>query len=487
MTARPSLLAAGLLVLGLTWPLAAQASDPDARPSYPTGEPVRERVLAVDDQASWTLRKGEAAVPLTVVPTPGRTLVSLSGGWLQLGPDLEFLPTGLALLASGQPTGTPWAQAADSAVVFVTGSPGDLAVLYPETAVVIRRRLDLAELSHFALTDQGFLFVQGRRTAGLADWGRTVRESQPLPFFPADLTSAADGTAWAADSLQARPWRQEEGFWKPLDFPKAPGRLTTLAPFPDSTGYFAGGPGWVGAFSSDGTAYWIRDRDRSGQTLPRDLKLRTGTGRLYLWSAQARKVWCWAWDKDGPAGTVGAPSSDRLADLVRGEINRLEALGSVPEAQAAAQYGFELAQSILKTQPFHQSWTRASAEFQARRQALRTRVVGAGVFVVDWAAPYGFPLASWKWEPDAEYSEVPAWRVSMAPYWEGRAYEAEEFGLAPRGDLAPWPGATDYRQGSLKLPSWMSLLFFPDGSDTPVHWTRVPLPSPPAPYDLPVE
>ena len=475
------------VVLLLALASLAAAADPDSLVSYPVVPPMRERVLVVDDQASWTLRRGESAVPLVVVPTPGRTVVGLAGGWLLLGPDLEFLPASFDLLASGQPAGSPWAQASGNSVVFLSGSPGDLAVLNPETAVVIRQRMDVTDLSHFAVTDQGFLFVQGRRASGASSWGKTIREIQPLPFFPADLTSAAEGTAWAADSLQSRAWRQEEGFWKPLEMPKAPGRMSTLAPFPDSTGYFAGGPGWVGAFSSDGTPFWIRDKDFTNQPLPRDLKLRSGAGRLYLWSAQARKVWCWGWNQEGPAGTVGAPSVDRLADDVRAEITRLEALGSVPEAQSVAQYGLELAQAVLKVQPFSQAWGKAANEFAAKRLALRDRVVGAGVFVISWTSPYGLPLASWSWEPDAAWLDVEKWRVTMKPYWEGRAFEPDDFRLAPSAELTPWPNAGDYYQGSLRLPSWMSLEFRPEGTEAAVHWTRVLLPSRPIPYDLPVE
>lgn len=465
----------------------AGATDPDAEARFPLTPPLKERVLFVDAQASWTLRSGESAVPLAVVPTPGRTVVSLAGGWLLLGPDLEFLPQSIDLLASGQLMGTPWAQPAGDAVVFVTGSPGDLAVLYPDTALVIRRKADVPDLSHFAVTDQGFLFVQGRRASGAGHWGKVIREVQPLPFFPADLSSASDGTAWAADSLQARPWRQEEGFWKPLDFPSAPGRLTTLAPFPDSTGYFAGGPGWVGAFSSDGTPFWVRDKDLSGQALPRDLKLRSGTGRLYLWSAQARKVWAWGWNPEGPSGPVLGPAPDRMADLVRAEIQRLEGLGSVSEAQSVAQYGVELAQAMLRSQPFSTLWSRAADEFDGLRRTLREKVIGAGVFVVRWEAPFGEPLASWSWEPDAAWLDVEAWRVAMKPYWEGRPFEPDDFRIALTAERTPWPGAEAYRQGDLQLPSWMSLEFRPDGSDVPVHWTRVPLPAAPVPYDLPVE
>lgn len=468
------------VAFGLAWPLAAQAGDPDVVSRYPTSEPVRERVWNVDDQAPWTLRQGDAAVPLMVVPTPGRTLVAQAGGWTVLGPDLEFSSTGLSFLASNGPHGTPWAQAAEAGVVFVTGSPGDLAVLYPDTGVVIRRSLDLSDLSFFAVTAQGFTFVQGRRASAAADWNRSVREVQPLPFFPSDVVAAEEGTAWASDSLQARPWRQDEGFWKPLDFPHAPGRLTSLAPFPDSTGYFASGAGWVGAFSSDGTAYWVRDKDRAGRSLPRDLKVRTGTGRLYLWSAQARRVWCWGWDSEGPSGTVGAPSEEFVAQGVLDEITRLEALGSVPEAQSAALYGTEWAAQSQSSQALR-------SDFESQRLRLRTRVIGAGVFVIDWASPYDAPLASWSWQPDAEWSDVKAWRVSMLPFWEGRLFEGDDFALAFTGELAPWPNVSSWRQGDLRLPSWMSLEFRPDGTDSPVHWTRVPLPSPPVPYDLPVE
>lgn len=476
-----------MLLLALALPAWAQASDPEAQASYPVVPPVRERVLAVDDHAAWTLRKGEAAVPLTVVPTPGRTVVGLAGGWLLLGPDLDLLPSSFDLLGSGQPAGSPWAQASGSAVVYVTGSPGSLAVLYPDTAVTVRQPLDVTDLSHFAVTDQGFLYVQSRRASGAARWGKPVREVQPLPFFPSDLTAAADGTAWAADSLQARPWRQEEGFWKPLEIPKSPGRLTTLAPFPDSTGYFAGGPGWVGSFSSDGTAFWVRDKDLTGRPLPRDLKLRSGAGRLYLWSALARKVWCWGWNAEGPVGTVGALSVDKLPDLIKGEIARLEGLGSVPEAQAVAQYGVDIAQAALKAQPFSPPWALANEDFVSLRQALKERVVGAGVFDLSWEAPFGRPLATWTWEPDAAWSDVEAWRVAVKPYWEGLAFEPDEFRIAPTAEKAPWPGVSGYFGGDLRLPSWMNLEFRPEGTDAAVHWTRVALPSPPEPYDLPVE
>lgn len=476
-----------LVVLFLALPPLASAADPDAVPSFPSAPPSRERVWAVDIHSAWTLRSGEAAVPLSVVSTPGRAVVALTGGWIVLGPDLEVLPSSFHFLASNQPGGSPWAQAAGDAVISVTGSPGDLVALFPETAVTIRRTAEVEELSHFAITEQGFLFVQGRRSSGASQWAASIRELQPLPFFPAEVASAADGTAWAADSLQARPWRQENGFWKPLDVPQAPGRLATLAPFPDSTGYFAGGPGWVGSFSSDGKSFWIRDKDLSGQPLPRDLKIRTGIGRLYLWSAQARRVWCWNWNAEGPAGLVGAPNFDRLPDMVTGEIDRLEALGSVPEAQSLAQYGLELAQAMLLRQPFSPLWSHAADSFATRRQTLKERVIGAGVFVIRWSQPEGHPVAEWTWEPDAAWGDVATWQVSMRPYWEGRAYEPYEFALKPSPEPGVWPGAEVCRQGPLRLPSWMSLEFRPDGTDAPVHWTRVPLPAPPIPYEFPVE
>ena len=476
-----------LLLLCLALPPLATAADPDARVAYPVVAPVRERVFGVDDQSAWTLRRGEDAVPLAVVPTSGRTIVALAGGWLILGPDLDLLPSSFDLLGSGQPAGTPWAQAAEGAVVSVTGTPGSLAVLYPETAVWYRQPLDIADLSFFTVTDQGFLYVQGRRTSGAARWGKEVREGQPLPFFASDVTAAADGTAWAADSLQARPWRLEDGFWRPLDLPKSPGRLTTLAPFPDSSGYFAGGPGWVGSFSADGTAFWIRDKDFTGQPLPLDVKVRSGTGRLYLWSAQARKLWCWGWNADGPVGTVGAWTPDRLPDLIRAEIVRLQALGSVPEAQAVAQYGYDLAQAALKLEPFSPPWSLAAQDFAAQRQALKERVVGAGVFTLNWESPFGRPLATWTWEPDAEWTDVAAWRVAVKPYWEGRAFEPDDFRIALSATRSPWPGTSRYFGGPLRLPSWMNLEFRPEGTDQPVHWTRVLLPTPPEPYDLPVE
>lgn len=475
------------ILLFFALPPLVTAADPDARIEYPIVPPVRERVFVVDDHAGWTMRRGEAAVPLAVVPTPGRTIVALTGGWLILGPDLDVMPSSIDLLASSQPVGSPWAQASGTAVLYVTGSPGSLVVLYPETAVSFHQGLEVTDLSHFAVTDLGFLYVQGRRASGAARWGKEVREGQPLPFFPSDLTAASDGTAWAADSLQARPWRQEDGYWRPLELPKAPGRLTTLAPFPDSTGYFAGGPGWVGSFSSDGSPFWIRDKDLTGQPLPRDLKLRSGPGRLYLWSALSRKVWCWGWNAEGPVGTVGALTAETLPEVIRSEINRLEDLGSVPEAEAVAQYGVELAQGNLKLQPFSPLWALASQDFSARYQALKERVVGAGVFSLRWEAPFGRPLATWTWEPDAAWTDVETWRIAAKPFWEGRAFETQEFRLALSADRAPWPGATSYLGDSLNLPSWMNLELRAGDAPAPVHWTRVLLPSPVEPYDLPVE
>jgi hypothetical protein len=476
-----------LLTLALAGlPFGALAADAD-QPAYPVIPPVRERVFSADEHAGWTLRRGDAAVPLSVVSTPGRTIVALAGGFVVLGADLEVLPSSIDLLASDGPQGTPWTQAAGDAVLFVTGAPGDLAVLYPDAAVIMKTPLGLDDLSQFTLTDTGLLFVQSRRTSAAASWDAKVREGQPLPFFPADVTSAADGTPWAADSLQARPWRLEDGFWKPLDVPKTPGRLLSIAPFPDSSGYFASGAGWVGAFSSDGTVFWIRNKDGAGQPLPRDLKLRSGAGRLYLWSALARKVWCWGWDSGGPAGSSGGLSDDDLAAAVRGEIARLTAQGAVPEAASVAQYGVELAQAALKTQPLSTKWQTLRAEFTETRRALREQVVGAGVLTVTWDAPFGKPLASWSWEPDASLADVKAWRASSRPFWEGRPYEGDDFRLAPSADRTPWPGIDDYRQGVLRLPSWMNVELRPDGTDTPVHWARVLLPAPVRPYDLPVE
>jgi hypothetical protein len=481
MTAR------AVIVFALAWwiPGGLLAADPDA-PAFPTAVPVRERVFAVDDQASWTLRRGDAAVPLSVAPTPGRAVVALAGGWMVLGADLEVLPSSIDLLASGGPAGSPWTQAVGDAVLFVTGTPGDLAVLYPDPAVVMRTPLNLDDLSQFTVTDLGLLFVNGRRTSASSSWDGSIREGQPLPFFAADVTAASDGTPWAADSLQARPWRLEESFWKPLELPKAPGRMLALAPFPDSSGYFASGSGWVGAFSSDGTVFWTRDKDLSGRPLPRDLKLRAGPGRLYLWSASARKIWCWGWDADGPVGPAAGLGLDDVPDAVRSEIKRLDALGSVPEAASVAQYGIEVAQSVLKTQPLSDKWLRLQAEFSETRRELRERIVGVGVLKLTWDAPFGKPLASWTWEPDASQNDT-AWRVSMRPFWEGRPYEADDFKLAATADRAPWPGVDDYRQGDLRLPSWMNLDLRPDGTDTPLHWARIMLPAPPLPYDLPTE
>ena len=477
----------GLLVFFLALPPLATAADPDANPGFPTAPPVRERVFAVDDHAPWTLRKGEAAVPLVVVPVLGRTAVALAGGWVLLGPDLDILPSSVDFLAAGQPAGTPWAQTVNGVLVFVSSSPGDLVVLYPDTAVTFRQRIDLADLSFFSATDQGFVFVQGRRVWQTSRWGKEIREVQPLPFFPSDVEAAPDGTAWASDSLQARPWRQEEPFWKPLELPKSPGRLTSISPFPDSTGYVAGGPGWVGSFSSDGTPFWVRDKDLSGKPLPQDIRVRAGDGRVYLWSAQARKVWSWGWNVGGPQGPVAAPSLDEVADLVRTEIQRLEVKGSVPEAQAVAQYGVELGQTILRTVPFTANWTQAVAEFAVKRQSLRERVIGVGVFSLSWDLPFGKPLATWTWEPDASASDVKAWRVTTKPFWEGRAYDTDDFKLAKAATRAPWPEVSRLRQGDLVLPSWMNLDLRPEGTDDPVHWTRIVLPAPPVPYDLPVE
>jgi hypothetical protein len=259
-----------------------------------------------------------------------------------------------------------------------------------------------------------------------------------------------------------------------------------ISPFPDSSGYFASGAGWVGAFSSDGTLFWLKDKDGAGQPLPRDLKLRAGGGRLYLWSALARKVWCWGWD-DGPSGSSGGLSAADLPGAIRGEIARLTTQGSVPEAASVAQYGVELAQTALKTQPLSASWRTLLAEFTETRRALRERAVGQGVLSVSWDAPFGKPLASWTWEPDASLADVKVWRALSHPFWEGRPYETDDFRLAASADRTPWPGIDDYRQGGLRLPSWMNVELRPDGTDVPVHWTRVMLPAPALPYDLPVE
>jgi hypothetical protein len=473
-----------LLLAGI--PFGVLAADPDV-PAFPAIPPVRERVFSADDHAGWTLRRGDAAAPLSVASTPGRTVVALAGGFVVLGADLEVLPSSIDLLASDGPAGSPWTQAVGDAVIFVTGTPGDMAVLYPDAAVVLKTPLELENLSQIALTDTGLFFVQGRRTSTAPSWDARVREGQPLPFFPADVTASADGTPWAADSLQARPWRVEDGFWKPLDVPKTPGRLLAIAPFPDSSGYFASGAGWVGAFSSDGTMFWLKDKDGAGKPLPIDLKIRAGAGRLYLWSALARKVWCWGWDAEGPAGSSGGLSGDDLSSAVRSEIARLTALGSVPEAASVAQYGVELAQTALKTQPLSSPWQKLLAEFGDTRRSLRDRVVGAGVLKISWDAPFGKPLASWTWEPDASLADVKAWRASSRPFWEGRPYEADDFKLALTADRAPWPGIDDFRQGSLRLPSWMNVELRPDGTDVPVHWARVRLPAPAIPYDLPTE
>jgi len=479
-------LAAALLFLAVSG-LCLASAEATAALGFPTTPPVRERVFRPDDQSAWTLRTADQAVPLVVVPSEGGIVVGLTGGWLILGPDLDILPNSFDWMASSSPGGSPWAQPANGAIVYVSGSPGSLAVLYPETAVVRSIPFALSELDDFALTDQGFLFVEGRRVSQMAFWGADLRESQPLPFFAADVSAADDGTAWAVDSLQARPWRRDDGLWSPLNLPQSPGRMTSLVPFPDSSGYFGSGPGWVGAFNEDGKAYWTKSQDLTGQALPLDIRVSAGPERLYLWSAQARKIWNWGWNADGPAGTVGAPSLDTWQTAIQSEITRLESLGSIPEAQAVAQYGTQFAAAILKLHPFDTKWTTAQAGFQAAASALRTKIVGAGTFTLSWSQPFDAPLATWTWQPDATWLGVKTWRVHVLPFWEGRAYEPEDFKIPLSGDRAVWPGVNGYPLSSLQLPSWMNLEFRADDKPDVVNWTRQPLPAPPKPYDFPVE
>jgi hypothetical protein len=372
-------------------------------------------------------------------------------------------------------------------VVFATSSPGDLVVLYPDTAVTFRQPLPLDGLSQLLVTDKGFLFAQSRRVSGKTHWNKTLREEQPLPFFPADLTAGPDGTPWAVDSLQARPWHLDEGYWRPLEIPTAAGRLASLAPFADSTGYLASGAGWAGAFRTNGTILWLRDKDFSGRPLPRDLKVRSGHGKILLWSSMERRVWLWSWKAGGLSGAVLPPTADRLADDVRGEVKRLEALGSVPEALNLSQYAIELSTAMLKVQPFSDLWRKAKEEFSARRQELKEESVGTGVFTMTWESPFGLPLGNWNWEPDAQWVGVKNWRAEVIPYREGRSWDTEDFRLAMTATRTPFPGATTYTGSGLQWPSWLSVRLRPDGSDQALHWTRLPYPEPPQRYDLPVE
>ena len=454
---------------------------------FPLVTPLRERVLVLDDQASWTLRKGEQNVVLSAVATEDAVVVSTAGGWLLLGPNLEYTPPSVDLLATPNLPGTTLLQAAGAAVVFVTGSPSELVVLYPETAVAFRAPLGLEGVNQFAITDRGFLFAQGRRVSGKALWGRELREEQPLPFFPSDLTAGSDGTPWASDSLQTRPWRKVDDFWSPLDLPAVPSRVSSLAPFPDSSGYFAAGVGWVAAFEADGTQLWLREKDLSGRPLPRDLRLRGAQGKLLAWSASERKVWLWSWALEGPSGAVSAPALEKVAEDVQTELARLEGLGSVPEALNVAQYGLDLAASALKTQPFSAFWKQTREQFSVARQALKEKTIGTGVLTLSWEAPFGRPLATWNWEPDAAGAEVDVWRAEVQPFREGRLWDTQEFRLAVRALRTPFPGATSYSENRLGLPSWLSVVLRSEGETPIVHWARIPYPQPPLPYDLPVE
>ncbi|MEI8095861.1 MAG: hypothetical protein WCG80_16750 [Spirochaetales bacterium] len=461
-------------------------------PGFPGVAPQRERVFNLDEHALWTLKKGDQAAVLTVVPTEDRIAVGLSGGWLLLGPDLEYQPSSFDLLAAPNLPGSPWAQAVGSKLVFVSGSPGDLVVVYPDTAVVFRQPLDLANLSQLVVTDKGLMFAQGRRVSGKGNWNKALREEQPLPFFPADLTAGADGTPWAADSLQARPWHMEEGYWRPLEVPDtggtvASGRLASLTPFADSTGYVAAGSGWAGAFRNDGSMLWLRDRDFSGRPLPRDLRVRGGNGKILLWSALERRIWLWSWKVGGVSGKVLPPQTDKLASDVTAEMNRLEALGSLPEALSVAQYGLDLAASQLKLTPFSEVWKQAREEFGQRRQTLKEQLVGAGVFTLTWESPFGKPLATWSWDPDAAWLDVKAWRAEVIPYREGRAWDTEDFKIAVTASRTPFPGAFSWSGSALQWPSWLSVKLRPDATTDAVHWLRLPYPEPPPRYDLPVE
>jgi len=456
-------------------------------PGFPMVPPLRERVMSLDDQSGWTLRKGDQNAVLAVVPTDDKIAVGLAGGWLLMGADLEYQSSSFDLLGTPNLAGSPYAQAVGPLVVFATSSPGDLVVLYPDTAVTFRQPLPLDGLSQLLVTDKGFLFAQSRRVSGKTHWNKTLREEQPLPFFPADLTAGPDGTPWAVDSLQARPWHLDEGYWRPLEIPTAAGRLASLAPFADSTGYLASGAGWAGAFRTNGTTLWLRDKDFSGRPLPRDLKVRSGHGKILLWSSMERRVWLWSWKAGGLSGAVLPPTADRLADDVRGEVKRLEALGSVPEALNLSQYAIELSTAMLKVQPFSDLWKKAKEEFSARRQELKEESVGTGVFTMTWESPFGLPLGNWNWEPDAQWVGVKNWRAEVIPYHEGRSWDTEDFRLAMTATRTPFPGATTYTGSGLQWPSWLSVRLRPDGSDQALHWTRLPYPEPPQRYDLPVE
>jgi len=454
---------------------------------FPVAPPLRERVLLLDDHAAWTLRKADQNVVLSAVATEDGVVVSTAGGWLLLGPNLEYLPGSVDLLGTPNLPGTTLLQAAGNAVVFVSGSPSELVVLYPETAVTFRTPLGLEGIQQFAVTNQGFLFAQGRRASGKSQWDKEVREEQPLPFFPSDLTAGSDGTPWASDSLQTRPWRKVDDFWSPLEFPAVPSRVSSLAPFPDSSGYFAAGVGWVAAFEADGTPLWLREKDLSGRALPRDLRLRGAQGKLLAWSASERRVWLWSWALEGPSGPVIAPSVERVADDVAAEIRRLENLGSVPEALNLAQYGIDLATATLKVQPFSAFWKQAREQSAAARQQLKEKTIGTGVFTLSWDAPFGRPLATWNWEPDAAGTDLAVWRAEVQPFREGRPWDKEEFRLAVSAVRTPFPGATDYSENRWGLPSWLSIILRSAGDAPLVHWTRLPFPKPPQSYDLPVE
>ena len=486
-------------------PSPASSGRPEAGPQI---EPLQERQLKLDKQNFWTLRTDEQAVPLAVVPADGLTVVSLTGGWLILKADLSFSPESLVWLPTtdlqnrdpAMLTGTPNAVPVGQGVAFFTATK--LGLLYPREGTVFWSDLPPLSPDSLSVNVNGFAATSGRRLFIKKNWNRTWHEAEPLPFFPSNFTASPAGQPWACDSLQALPWTRRHEFWNPLPAPEAPGRMTSLVPFPDEKGYFACGPGWVGAFSLEGTPLWSRFTTLSGHELPQDVHIVAGNGSLYLWSALARTVWVWSWNVKAPPGSTEVPpvSWQALIDEPRQLAGLWAQQGAYPEAGLLMAGAELLYKTQLQEEPFSSVWSRLTEDARTAKASYFTATLGNGSFTLTWSEPNGLPLADWLWTPDAGTAVSRAWKVRTIPFWEGTPGKNRLLTIAQKAVKSPWPGAEHYHYGRLQLPSWMNVTVYPLKTSkallaqnsagllkNSVGWARLDLPVPPQPYDLPTE
>jgi hypothetical protein len=482
-----------LLVMGVFGPsFFAWAADKPAK-GFPDSPPAVQRCLVLDQQGDWTLRRGDLAAPLGVFPMDDRVVVSLTGGWLVLGPDLGFRAQSLAWVPSqalkqtepDMETGTPVGAVAGQGVIFQEGSK--MGIFYPKDGTVFWHSAASPSFDLMTVTSRGMEATKSRRLFVMSNWNKTWAEAEPLPFFPSDLTESLAGRPWACDSLQARPWILDGEFWNRLSVPKAPGRMTGITPFPDESGYFACGPSWVGAFTLDGKELWARTTSLTGQLLPPDLKIRAGAGRLYLWSALERRVWVWSWNANDASGEVPPQDLAEAVFAAQKQAKELADRGGLPEAVALLAGAQAVMQAQLALEPFSTVWSRLNDDARTEAEVFRQEMVGEGTFSLTWSRPNGQPLADWVWQPDATTAPSPSWMVASTPFWEGTAYETHKFRAAAKAEKTPWPGVERENLGRLQLPSWMNVVLFRPTSDKPVGWARILLPIPPQPYDLPTE